>query len=145
MIKFNMSQRINREFANEVSRMSIESGIELHVARNILRFNKTFRRPTPVKNKVWTDPKTGLALTQAQWTGPLEKLREKVKNGTNPNKATRYDDCFESAQDPEVTFSDALVNGMMHDHAANVLLSREQLELHYQQVISEADQAVWEE
>ncbi len=126
-MKINVSARINRNFANEVSRFSIESGIELHVARNILRFRRALRTQP---KKVWTDPKTGLALTQAQWESPSQKLYRKATMGTgatieNPN----YPDVdFKTNNSPLDTWRDAVDRGMFYasKSGVNVLMTKEQ-------------------
>lgn len=79
-MKLNSSAKMNKDFANKVSFMSISMGIELHMARNILRWQKS-QRPSK-KNHIFSDPKTGMPLSVEQWTGPAQKLADKVRFGT---------------------------------------------------------------
>lgn len=107
------STEINKAFANFVSFMSISMGVEIHVARNIVR-RMMNEKPQKAAKKLWTDPKTGAVLTLNQWETPSQKRARFVRQGTDTIKAaaSRYRDFFDVEQPAEVTFGDALDNGM---------------------------------
>ena len=109
-IKLNSSLKLNREFSNQVSRMSIEMGIDIDLARNIIRHK---RNQKPKAKKIWTDPKTGYPLSQKQWTGPAAKRAQQVKEGTSSTRLSPFtDDDFKISQDPDVTHMNATLMGM---------------------------------
>lgn len=112
-MKLNSSFKLNREFSNQVERMSEECGIEMHIARNIIRFRRGIKRIHHVNKKVWLDPSTGKTLSQAQWTGPYLTLQEKIKNGTESTSESAYkDEDFKNNNDPDMTWFNAIVRGM---------------------------------
>lgn len=112
MTKLNVSQKQNQAFANEVSFMSIELGLDLAMSRNIIRW-RMGNRGLGSKNRVWNDPKTGYPLSNKQWTGPAQRLADQVKNGTGTAKASLYDEeAFKVKVDPDLTWLNGLTNGM---------------------------------
>ena len=125
MTRLNSSREHNRQFANDCSRLSIAAGVELHVARNIIRFNRGLKSVRHTK-KVWCDVKTGLPLTQKQWESKSLRLARIVKDGGSSRRDGRYDQFFDSNQDPDVTYGDALDNGMCQYGDNRILLTREQ-------------------
>lgn len=75
------SESVNRLFNNFASFLSIEKGIESALAKNLIRWHMG-QRKSRTPHKIWTDPRTGLALTVEQWKSPSQRLAEKVVNGT---------------------------------------------------------------
>lgn len=124
-IKLNSSFKLNKEFNNRASFIAINAGVDLHIAKNCIRWQRANK--TQKTAKVWKDPKTGLALSFGQWESPSQKLARKVRQGTNEDGG-RYHLFFDSEQPAEVTWSDALDNGMFYANKSgvNILLTREQ-------------------
>lgn len=87
----NQSNRINRAFDAACNLMSETVGIPVHVAMNVIRYQKSLKKNAKPKS-VWADPKTGLALTQNQWTGPALRLANKIANGTASGMPLAYGD-----------------------------------------------------
>lgn len=83
----NQSFKKNREFDAACNLLSLERGIEFHVARNVIRYQKTIRKG-PSKAvaafslKNWTHPKTNAPLSLEQLMGPSSRLVRKVALGT---------------------------------------------------------------
>lgn len=127
-IKLNSSFKLNKEFNNQASFISIHSGVDISIAKNVLRWRRANRATQKPAGKVWKDPKTGLALSVGQWESPAVRLARKVRQGTNEDGG-RYHHFFDSEQPADVTFSDALDNGMVYIKSSNVLLTREQASL----------------
>lgn len=108
------SVEVNQQFNAFCAELSSDWGVAVHVARNIVRRIMN-TKPQSHAKRVWTDPKTGQALTAAQWETPSQRRARFSKEGTNTEKAknSRYGDCHDVSQNPQITYDDAIENGMV--------------------------------
>jgi hypothetical protein len=108
------SVEVNQQFNTFCAELASDWGVAVHVARNIVRRTMNTKPQAPQK-RVWTDPKTGSVLTAAQWETPSRLRARFSKEGTNTEKAknSRYGLYFEAQQDPQITYDDAIDEGMV--------------------------------
>lgn len=101
------SQKANQLFANEVSRLSIESGVDINIARNVLRWRKSNVKPPRPK-----DYKYGLPLDSVM--SPSQHVNQ---FGTKGGAKSKYPErAFSDANDHDsnATWLDAIENGMVN-------------------------------
>lgn len=137
IIKMNSSSKMNRYFSNKVSHMSIDIGVSLDMARNIVRWRRSSEGITGKSPK---------KLTTEQTESPSVKLARQIKDGTGSSLVSDYDiSCFELSLTPKLSWEDAEHHGMVQDKNGVLLTAVDVVEIVKQDIIEQEVSRGWNE
>lgn len=101
------SQKANQLFANEVSRLSIESGVDINIARNVIRWRKNNVKPPRPK-----DYKYGLPLDLVM--SPSQHINQFGTKGGAKSKYSEEQFKFQNREFFGLNWLDAIEHGMVN-------------------------------